>query len=282
MKPRCFAVILLAASCFGQQASTIASNPSADQEKTQPATSANPVAPDEKAPVAVTVPAGTRALLVLLSPVSSKSAQSGNGIYLQTVAPIAVDNKTVIPAGTHVQGVLDRVQRPGRVKGRAQLQMHFTSLTFPSGYHATIPATIGSAPAEESAKVKKEGTIEANTQHGQDATVIAGEAGTGSLIGALADGGRGAGIGAGAGAAAGLLTVLLTRGNEVRMEAGDPVEMVLERALVLDHTESQGPVYPPVPVRRDAYDRDRRPAAYPASYPAGYPYPGYPPYWPLL
>ena len=40
----------------------------------------------------------------------------------------------VIPAGTYVQGVIRRSQRPGRVKGRGELVIHFDTLIFPSGY----------------------------------------------------------------------------------------------------------------------------------------------------
>ena len=46
--------------------------------------------------------------------------------------------------------------------------------------------------------------------------------------------GKGAGIAAGAGGALGLATVLLSRGQDVRMEAGTTVEMELQRPLILE------------------------------------------------
>jgi hypothetical protein len=50
----------------------------------------------------------------------------------------------------------------------------------------------------------------------------------------------GAGIGGLAGAAVGLGEVLFTRGQDVRIEQGTALEMVLQRALVVDvtHTDS--------------------------------------------
>ncbi len=45
----------------------------------------------------------------------------------------------MIPVGVYVQGVVDRVQRPGRVKGRAQLDVHFTTMIFPNGQVVEVP-----------------------------------------------------------------------------------------------------------------------------------------------
>lgn len=252
------AVLLLCTVCTAQQSTTPDNN-----AQTQPA------------PKVTTVPAGTRTLLVLLSPISTKSARPGDGVYLQTAVPITADNHTVIPAGSYIDGAIQKAARPGRVKGRAELQIHFTKVTFPSGYSETLPASLAGAPAEENAKITHEGTLTENGQKGRDAGAIAGTAAGGAVIGGLADGGaRGAGIGAGVGAAVALATVLLTRGDELRLNAGDPVEMVLDRPLILQHTESQSTGFEtlPRPVRREHNDDDRR-----QTYPVGYPGPVYPP-----
>jgi type IV secretion system protein VirB10 len=113
--------LLAAGMCFGQQ------------QMTPPAGTESEAVPAKK--IVATVPAGTRVLLTLLSPISSGAAKAGNGVYMQTVTPITAGNETVIPPGSFVQGEVDRVERPGKVKGRAELQIHFTSVTFPSGYH---------------------------------------------------------------------------------------------------------------------------------------------------
>ena len=187
------------------------------------------------APVRVTVPAGTRIPLVLKHAISTKSVRPGDPVYLQTNFPFAQDNRILIPSGTYVQGVVDSVKRGGRVSGRAQLLMHFTTLIFPNGYTVTLPGSVEGTPGDDNSKVKdREGTIEANSQRGKDATTIAQTTGTGAAIGALAGSGKGAGIGAGAGGVVGLATVLLSRGQDVRMEAGSTVEMEIQRPLVLE------------------------------------------------
>jgi len=187
------------------------------------------------APVRLTVPAGTRIPLVLKHAISTKSVRPGDPVYLETSFPVAQNNRILIPAGTYVQGVVDSVKRPGRVKGRAELLLHFTTLIYPNGYTVTFPGAVEGVPGADNSKVKDpEGTIQAESQKGKDATTIAETAGTGTIIGGLARGAKGAGIGAGVGGAVGLAAVLLSRGQDVRMEAGSTVEMELQRALILE------------------------------------------------
>lgn len=200
-----------------------------------------PNAPAAKAANTIVIPGGSRVPLVLKHAVTTKSARVGDGIYLQTSFPFTVNDKIVIPPGTYVQGVIDEIKRPGRLKGRAQVLFHFTTLIFPNGYTVTIPGSVESVPGMENSKVKdKEGTVEAEGQKGQDAATVAGATGTGAVVGALSRGAKGAGIGAGIGAVAGLATVLFTRGNDIRMEAGSTVEMYFNRALVLDEDRLHG------------------------------------------
>lgn len=78
-----------------------------------------------------TVPAGTRILLSLKSEISTRVAMPGDPVYLVSEFPVVEDGAVVLPAGMYVKGFIDSVQRPGKVKGRAQLQMHFASMTFP-------------------------------------------------------------------------------------------------------------------------------------------------------
>lgn len=199
----------------------------------------------------IVVPAGTKVPLVLKNAVSTKSARPGDAVYLQTTFPITQNNRIVIPAGAYVQGVINRVQHAGRVKGKAEVQMHFTTMIFPSGYTISLPGTLENVAGAESAHMKdKEGTVQSDSQKGKDAGTIASTAGTGAVVGGLSEGGKGAGIGAGIGGAVGTALVLLTRGNEVRLQPGTTVEMVLQRPLELEEarlTKSPGEL---VPVQR--------------------------------
>ncbi len=186
----------------------------------------------------IVLPAGTKVPLRLTQAISTKNARAGDNVYAETTFPITVDNRMAIPPGTYVQGRITSVQRAGRVKGRAELQIHFTSLIFPSGYTLMLPGTVEQVPGAEHAAVKdKEGTIQAEGKGGKTAASTAEYGATGAVVGGLSRGGKGALIGGGIGAAAGLAIATLTRNTEVRMEPGTTLEMILQRPLELDQAK---------------------------------------------
>jgi len=189
-----------------------------------------------------TVPAGTKVLLQLQSAVNTKSAKVGDGVYLSSTFPVVVGNKVMIPSGVYVQGIVDRVVRAGRVKGRSQLDMHFTSIIFPNGSVVEIPGMVNSLPGAKKQSVKDngEGTIEQAGDKGRHAGEVAKIAiptgGTIGSIGGLEDGHPLAGgiAGIGAGLAATGIVALFTRGADVDIPNGTQVEMVLQRPLLLE------------------------------------------------
>jgi hypothetical protein len=225
--------LFLVALAFSQSQPATAPAPTSAQTGAQGI--AQPANQPDPAPQIVTVPSGTKVLLVLKNSVSSRNAKPGDGVFLESTFPVVENGRVVIPAGTFVQGIVDSVKRSGRVKGRAELLLHFTTLVYPNGYTVTMPGSLESSDSSDSQKVKdKEGTVQADGTKGRDAGAIATTTGTGVLIGGLARGVKGGLIGGGIGAAVGVATAMLTRGNEVRIESGSSVEMILQRPLDLD------------------------------------------------
>ncbi|GAC1648000.1 MAG: hypothetical protein NVS9B15_06610 [Acidobacteriaceae bacterium] len=214
-----------------------------------------------------TVPAGTRVLMALRSPISTKNAQPGAPVYAQTTFPVTIESHLVIPAGSYVQGTVDRVQRPGKVRGTGQLQVHFTTLIFQNRYTVSLPGSLSGVPGGEDEHLgAKEGEITENSTKGRDAATVAGGAVSGATLGAVVGGatgnlGKGVGIGSGAGAAAGLLAVLFTRGPDVRFDVGTPIEMTLARPLVVECQGVNNPAIAMQPVQTnhmlDKPDRQR-------------------------
>jgi len=202
-----------------------------------------------------TVPAGTKVLLQLRSGINTKSAKPGDGVYLASTFPVVVGNRVLIPSGVYVQGIVDRVARAGHVKGKAQLDMHFTSIIFPNGTVVEIPGLVNSLPGARKQSVKDdgEGTIEQDADKGRNvgktAEIAIPTGGTVGSIGGLASGhpiaGGIAGIGAGV-AAVGLVS-LFTRGADVNIDSGTQVEMVLQRPLVLQDENLNGSASSMVP-----------------------------------
>lgn len=254
MKPlRLLLLVLLAISfAVAQEATSPATQEQSSSKDAAPAKAATVPEAEEAAPATIVVPAGTKVPLVLKHAVSTKNAQVGDNLYLESTFPVVQNNRMVIPPGTYVQGVVAAVKRPGRIKGRAELLVHFTTMIFPNGYMVSFPGALDNVPGAESQKVKdKEGTIQADSQKGKDIATAASTTATGTLIGGLRNGGKGAGIGAGIGGATGLIIAMLSKGNEVRLEAGTGVEMVLERPLTLEEVQLSRPARELIPMDKN-------------------------------
>ncbi len=243
LQPAILTAVLAAGSMAAAQTAPAASA-QAPASATQPAASSAP------APRTITVPSGTRVLLQLRSAINTKSAKPGDGVYLNSIFPVVVGNRVVIPAGVYVQGVVDSVVRPGRIHGKAQLNMHFTSMIFPNGSVAEIPGVVNSLPGTKNQTVKgDEGTIQqdggSNKAHnaGETAKVAVPTGATIGSIGGLASGHPIAGglEGVGAGLAAAGIVALFTRNAEVNIDSGTQVEMVLQRPLLLQESNLDGP-----------------------------------------
>ena len=189
------------------------------------------------------IDSGTHILLSMINSVSTKAALPGDRIYLETAFPVLSNGHIAIPQGSWVMGTITQVKRPGRVKGRGEMQVRFDSLTLPNGISRSFKSDLGGLDARDNETLKREdskisgpgdkktdvGTVVGTTTAG---TVIG--SGVGAAAGSVA---RGAGIGAGAGAAAGLLGVLMTRGPEATLSKGSTVEMVLDRPLYFDRND---------------------------------------------
>ena len=181
------------------------------------------------------IPAGTKVPLALKQAISTKTAKEGDAVYCETVFPVVQDGRMLIPAGTYVQGNISHIQRAGRIKGRAEVLMHFTTLIYPNGYTVTLPGSVENIPGAEKTSMKgPEGTVRQDGQTGEKVGTIASTGATGAVIGAVSGGGKGALIGAGIGGAAGTAIALLTRGNDVRLQNGTSIEMVIQREVTLD------------------------------------------------
>ena len=196
-------------------------------------TSASP-APAVPAPKYFTVPSGTRLPLVLHNAISTRSARPGDPVYLETLFPVVIDSRILIPAGSYVSGEITEAKRPGRIHGRGEIKIKLDNLILPNGYQASFNASPTDAGTGGNESVGKEGAIQGDSNKGQDAgTVLETTAAGAGLGGIVGQSGRGAGIGAGAGAAAGLLAVLLTRGPEAELPRGTTLDIMTNRPLYL-------------------------------------------------
>lgn len=200
-------------------------------------TMAPPVA-TTTAPSTVTIPAGTRVLMVLKSPLHTTSGTAGSGLYLETLYPVIEGNRVVIPAHTQVQGVVEADKRPGHVNRVSAFRFRFTTLIFPNNYVAPIHSALQSLPGARNIRTRdKDGTLKPVDQTEKVVIPTAAGAVGGAIIGANRGFGIGLLPGAGLGAALGLGSVLLRRGDEINLPRGTNVEMILQVPLGLEQAQ---------------------------------------------
>jgi hypothetical protein len=194
---------------------------------------------------ALVIPAGAKIPLTLKQAISTKNAREGDAVYAETAFPFVVNERVLVPAGTYIQGKISHVERAGRVHGRAEILMHFTTMIYPSGYTIMMPAAVENTPGSENTTVKdKEGTIQQDKTTGKKIENAAkgGVYGTlgGATAGGLATGGlNGARVGAGVGAATGVAWALLKRGPDVKLDVGTSIEMEVQRDIPVDASRIQ-------------------------------------------
>ncbi len=253
-----FTALLFAVTCMAQDQ---AQPPLASDSQT---TARSPAPPNH---TIVTIPNGTRFALVLTNPVSSKTMHRGDEIYAQTTAPLAVGDQVVIPAGTFVQGKVEKLARNG---SRGEMLLQSAAVIFPDGYVANIagPLTLES----------EEGTAWLNPSGGAKAGVVIAPMaglGLGALIGNAAHttnsstlGGttitssspKGLAIGSLVGLAAGAVVAiaLLAHSHQFFVDVGSPMEMTLPQPITLAQNQvadavrqaQEHPVAVPMPAPR--------------------------------
>lgn len=195
------------------------------------------IAPAAPATAAYTVDANTKVPLALINSVSTKHSAEGDRVYLETVFPVLVNGRIVVPVGSWVTGTVTQVKKPGRVKGRGELYVRFDSLTLPNGVTRDFRGRIGTVDGTSKNEVdRSEGKVRSEGNKAGDAKTIGEAAAAGTSVGVIAGGaaghyGMGAGVGAAAGAAAGMAGVLLSRGPDAVLAKGQTLEMVLDRPI---------------------------------------------------
>jgi type IV secretion system protein VirB10 len=194
-------------------------------------------------PVEYTVESGTKVPLSLINSVSTKHTVEGDRVYLETVFPVLVSGRIVVPVGSYVAGTVTQVKKPGKVKGRGELYVRFDSLTLPNGVTRDFHGRIGNMDGNTKNELDRaEGRVKSEGNKSGDARSVGEATAAGASIGVIAGGasghyGMGAGIGAAAGAAAGMAGVLMSRGPDAVLTKGSTLEMVTDRQISFTENE---------------------------------------------
>jgi type IV secretion system protein VirB10 len=184
------------------------------------------------------VPEGTVIPIVLTAYLNTRSSQVGDMVYAETIYPVWIQQRLVIPSGSAIRGTITDVVRPGKVKGKGRLAIRFDDILLPNGIKRDFIASFRGihGPGDESLDRQSE-SVTAGGSEGVDAGTIVGMTSQGAIIGAIAGHGSGAAIGAGAGAAAGIVTTLFTRGRDLVLSPGTQFDLELQKPIKFAYSE---------------------------------------------
>lgn len=183
-----------------------------------------------------TLAEGTTAKLALQNSLSSKLSEVGDEVRATLHEAVrSADGRVVIPRGTEFIGRVTHVQSAKRPQKAATLTVVFDQARMPYGVEkvATVITAIDDYGNDEKLKSKDdEGKVSGGRSGGRTATNAGRGAGIGAIGGAIigaTGGGIGGAVGAiGAGAIGG---VLLTKGNDIKLQPGTILRIRFERAL---------------------------------------------------
>lgn len=180
----------------------------------------NPV-PDE---ARITLPTGTRVALVLTHPIDSKSTHHLDEVYCETTAPVTLEDRVAVPAGTFVQGKAEKLTRHGT---RGEIVMRSVSIVFADGFVANIGGPKAAMVAAPLVGLGL-GTAIGAAAHTTRTINFGGTTMTTNTL-------KGVAIGSTLGLAAGSVVslVLLARSHHFYMPIGSALEMVLPQAATL-------------------------------------------------
>ena len=167
----------------------------------------------------VTLPDATTIHVTLNQVVASDDNRPGDQFEATVSEPIVVGDKTVIPQGATVEGLVVDAHHSGRLMGRARLQLALESVTIDGKSYDISTAsrtTIG------------------GKHRNRNLALIGGGAGGGALIGAVAADGRGVLIGGPIGAGVGTAAALVTGKKDIRLPVETPLMFTLAKPVTIN------------------------------------------------
>jgi len=172
------------------------------------------------------VPNGTVITAVLENLITTKVSQNNDRFKMTVQSPNEY-------RGATIEGYITGVNRSGKVTGRSQITFNFEKITLRNGQTYEFAGYLQGVKdlSGKDVKIDTEGTAKGDSQTKETVKRGGIGAGLGAIIGAIAGGGKGAAIGTAIGGGAGAGVVMATKGEEVKLAAGNQVTVTLQEPL---------------------------------------------------
>ncbi len=169
-----------------------------------------PVSYDE---ITVTIPTETELIVELIDNIDTERNREGDKFQARIVSPTEIN-------GALIEGRITKIQKPGRLKRRAEMLLSFDRIVLPNNRWSNFNAVVTEVLPVRGDNVKRvdsEGTVEGKSSVKDDSIKVGAATGTGLVVGAIAGGPVGAAVGATVGAAFGVGAVVVERGKDIKL-----------------------------------------------------------------
>jgi hypothetical protein len=177
------------------------------------------------------VPAGTALMVKLETTLATFSNKAGDPFQARLTQPVVLNGKTLIPAGTMVEGRVTRVLEPRRITGKPTIRILPEALVLPTGERLFLDATLvdTNIPGTD---VNQEGEFKGSGHDRRDEIETGGGTAGGMLIGGLIGGPPGILIGGVVGAGS-TGVHWLSKHRSATLPAGTELTLELNRPLAM-------------------------------------------------
>ncbi len=182
------------------------------------------------------VPAGTALMVRLETTLATFSNRPGDPFRGSITQPVVVNGRTLIPAGTVVEGRVTKVSEPRRISGKPTIGILPEAVIFPGGERYYLDATLIDTNIKGT-DVNAEGQFKGTSHDRRDTIEEGGGTAGGMLIGGLVGGPVGVVVGGaiGAGATTGHW---LAAHRSATLPSGTQLTLELNRAMSLTRTNA--------------------------------------------
>ena len=177
------------------------------------------------------VPAGTALMVKLETTLATFSNKAGDPFQARLTQTVVLNSKTLIPAGTMVEGRVTRVLEPRRITGKPTIGILLEALVLPTGERLFLDATLvdTNIPGTD---VNQEGEFKGSGHDRRDEIETGGGTAGGMLIGGLIGGPPGILIGGVVGAGS-TGVHWLSKHRSATLPAGTELTLELNRPLAM-------------------------------------------------
>lgn len=162
----------------------------------------------------IVIPQDTELIVELLDTIDTEKSSEGDTFKAKVVSPYEI-------SGAIIEGRVSKIQKPGRIKRRAEVLLTFDRIVVNDdrwSNYAAILTEVLPIKGDNVKRVDTEGTVEGKSSVKDDSIKVGATTGTGLIIGAVAGGPVGAAVGAGVGAAFGVGAVVIERGKHIHLQ----------------------------------------------------------------